>query len=303
MVKHALTVEKRIAVAFGISLSIFALELIGGFLSGSLALISDAGHVLADAVALGLSWYALTLSRRHSTGKATFGYHRAGIMAALINGAMLIAMAVLIFREAYERFLTPPEIETATMLAVASMGLLANLSMVWLLRSAHSHSLNVRSAWLHVLSDSLASLGVIISGVIILLTGWRYADPIAGVLIGGLILVGGWRVIRDAGAVFLELAPRNLDSDDIVRVMRAVPGVVGVHDFHLWMITPQIVALAAHIQVEDKAANEGIFTELEARLKDLGIDHTTLQLESRDCAPGETFCHMPQPAEHDSHSH
>jgi len=298
-----LTVEKRIAVAFGISLSIFAVELAGGLLSGSLALISDAGHVLADAVALGLSWYALTLSRRHSTGKATFGYHRAGIMAALINGAMLVAMAVLIFSEAYERFLTPPEIQTTTLLAVASLGLLANLSMVWLLRDAHSHSLNIRSAWLHVLSDSLASLGVIISGVIILTTGWRYADPIASVLIGGLILVGGWRVIRDAAAVFLELAPRNLDSDEVLRVMRSVPGVINIHDFHLWMITPQIVALAAHVQVEDKAANEGIFSELETRLRDLGIDHTTLQLEGRDCAAGETFCHMDQPAEHEKHGH
>ena len=298
MVKPALTIERRIAVSFGISLSIVAVELIGGFLSGSLALLSDAGHVIADAVSLGLTWYALTLSRRHSSGKATFGYHRAGVMVALINGASLIVMAVLIFSEAYRRFLAPPPVNTSTLLAAASAGLLANLFMVWLLQDAHQHSLNVRSAWLHVLGDSLASVGVIISGIIILVTGWRYADPIVSVLIGGLILVGGFRILRDSGAVFLELAPRNIDSDDVLRVMREVPGVRNVHDFHLWMITPQIVALAAHVQVEENAADAPIFGELQERLQSMGIAHTTLQLERQDCSPGDTYCHLAGAAGH-----
>ncbi len=278
--------------AFAISLSIFVLEFVGGWVSGSLALLSDAGHVLADAIALGLTWYALTLARRHSTGRATFGYHRAGVLVALLNGTMLIVIAVLIFSEAYERFRNPPQIQITTLLAIASIGLVANLSMVWLLHDVRRRSLNIRSAWLHVLSDSLASVGVIVSGVVIEVTGWTYADSIVSVLIGGMILAGGWRVIRDAGAVFLELAPRNLDSEEVLRVMREVPGVLNVHDFHLWMITPQIIALAAHVQVKDNAVNAPIFAELQKRLQNLGIVHTTLQLERRDCSSGETYCHL-----------
>ena len=286
-------IETRMAVAFGISLAIFVMELIGGLLSGSLALLSDAGHVFADAVSLGLSWYALTLSHRHTNGRATFGYHRVGIMVALLNGTTLIIMATLIFREAYERFMVPPQIQTTYLLIIASIGFLANLIMLWLLTDGHRRSLNVKSAWLHVFGDSLASLGVIIGGVIILFTGWGYADAIASVLIGGLILVSGWRVIRDAGAVFLELAPLHLDSDEVLRQMKGVTGVLDIHDFHLWMITPQIIALAAHIQVEDQPllANEGIVIELQKRLQRMGIGHTTLQLECHGCALGETFSH------------
>jgi cobalt-zinc-cadmium efflux system protein len=302
MVKSALTIERRIAIAFGISLSVSAVELAGGLLSGSLALLSDAGHVIADAAALGLSWYALRLSRRHSSGRATFGYHRAGVMVALINGGALIIMAFLIFSEAYRRFLAPPMVNTTTLLAVASIGLLANLITVWILQDVHQHSLNVKSAWLHVLGDSLASVGVIISGIIALVTGWRYADPIVSVLIGALILVAGLKILRDSGAVFLELAPSNIDSDDVLRAMREVPGVRNVHDFHLWMITPQIVALAAHVQVEENAVNAPIFAELQKRLQDMGIVHTTLQLERQDCSSGDTFCHLAGAVKQEKHT-
>jgi len=284
----------RMACAFAIALAIFVLELIGGLLSGSLALLSDAGHVFADVIALGLSWYALGLSSRRANAKATFGYHRVGIMVALLNGTMLIVVAVLIFREAYERFLAPTQIQTTELLVIASIGLLANLAMVWLLHRGHQHSLNVKSAWLHVLSDSLASLGVIISGLVILFTGWRYADPIASVLIGGLILVGSWRVIREAGSVFLELSPQGLNAEEVIRQMKGVSGVLDIHDFHLWMVTPQIVTLSAHIQVKDQplAATQAILAELQSRLGRLGIGHTTLQVECHDCAFGETFCHQ-----------
>ena len=294
MVKVTEDMTTRMACAFAIALAIFVLELIGGLLSGSLALLSDAGHVFADVIALGLSWYALGLSSRRANAKATFGYHRVGIMVALLNGTMLIVVAVLIFREAYERFLAPAQIQTTLLLVIASIGFLANLAMVWLLHRGHRHSLNVKSAWLHVLSDSLASLGVIVSGLVILLTGWRYADPIASVLIGGLILVGGWRVIREAGLVFLELSPGGLDTEEVIRQMKGVSGVLDIHDFHLWMVTPQIVTLSAHIQVKDQplAATQAILAELQSRLRGLGIGHTTLQVECHDCAFGETFCHQ-----------
>jgi cobalt-zinc-cadmium efflux system protein len=294
MFKVTENMTTRMACAFAIALAIFVLELIGGLLSGSLALLSDAGHVFADVIALGLSWYALGLSSRRANAKATFGYHRVGIMVALLNGTMLVVMAVLIFREAYERFLVPAQIQTTQLLVIASIGFLANLAMVWLLHRGHRHSLNVKSAWLHVLTDSLASFGVIISGLVILFTGWRYADPIASVLIGGLILVGGWRVIREAGSVFLELSPGGLETGEVIGQMEGVSGVLGIHDFHLWMVTPQIVTLSAHIQVKEQplAATQAILAELQSRLRGLGIGHTTLQLECHDCASGETFCHQ-----------
>lgn len=291
--------SSRLAWAFGISAATFLLELVGGLISGSLALLSDAGHVFADALSLGLSWLALGLATRPADAKATFGYHRVGIMVALINGTTLIVMAALIFREAAARFLAPSQIQTTELLIIAAIGLLANLAMAGLLHRGYQHSLNVKSAWLHVLGDSLASVGVITSGLVILFTGWGYADPIMSVLIGLLILLGGLRVIREAGSVLLEFPPRGLDLDKVVQEMESVPGVLDVHDLHVWAITPQLVALAAHVQVEDQplADAEGVLAGLQERLRELGIGHATLQLECHGCVRGATFCHRLEPLE------
>ncbi|MCR4405022.1 MAG: cation diffusion facilitator family transporter [Candidatus Acetothermia bacterium] len=283
--------------AFAISATTFVLELVGGLLSSSLALLSDAGHVFADAVALGLSLFALRLAARPADAKATFGYHRVGIMVALVNGTTLIVIAALIFREAYQRFFAPPEIKTTELLAIAAVGLAANLAMALLLRRGRRASLNIKSAWLHVLGDGLGSLGVLASGVVILLTGWSYVDPLISVLIGGLIFIGGLRVIREAGAVLLELPPRGLDLEEVARAMESVPGVLDVHDLHVWAITPQLIALAAHVQVEDQplAAAVEVCAALRERLRGLGIGHLTLQLECHGCAEGKTFCHLLEP--------
>lgn len=279
-------------MAFAISIAILAMEIVGGILSGSLALLSDAGHVFADAVSLGLSWFALNIARRPASSKATFGYHRVGIMVALLNGTTLIVMAILIFREAYERFLSPVHIQTTELLAIAAAGLVANLVMVRLLHGGHQHSLNVRSAWLHVVGDSLASVGVIASGLIIIFTGWTYIDPLISVCIGGLILWGGGRVIREAGAILLELPPRGLDLDGVLNVMRQVPEVLDVHDLHVWTITPQIVALSAHVLVRDQSITDthAIGDRLREELASFGIDHATLQFECQECQNGDTFC-------------
>ncbi len=287
----------RLTWAFGIASAIFVLELVGGFLSGSLALLSDAGHLFADVLALGLSLFALRLAARPANAKATFGYHRVGIMVALINGTTLIVLAALIFREAYQRFFAPPEIQTTELLAIASVGLAANLGMAFLLRRGRRTSLNIESAWLHVLGDSLSSVGVIASGVIIKFTGWNYADPLVSSLIGLMILLSGLRVLREAGSVLLEFPPRGLDPEEVIREMESVPGVLDVHDLHLWAITPQLVALAAHVRVEDQplAASGEICAALQARLRGLGIGHTTLQLECHGCAEGRTFCHRLEP--------
>jgi cobalt-zinc-cadmium efflux system protein len=293
------SMSNRLAWAFALSAAIFVLELVGGLISGSLALLSDAGHVFGDALALGLSWFALRLAARPASAKATFGYHRVGIMVALINGTTLIVIAALIFREAYQRFFAPPEIGTTELLAIASVGLVANLAMAGLLRRGRRESLNIKSAWLHVLGDGLASVGVIASGLIIKLTGWNYADPTMSALIGLLILLGGLRVLREAGSVLLELPPRGLDLEEVARAMESVPGVLDVHDLHVWAITPQLIALAAHVRVEDQplAATAGVCTALQARLRKLGIGHTTLQLECQGCGEGQTFCHRLEPLE------
>lgn len=289
----------RLTWALAISATIFVLELTGGLISGSLALLSDAGHLFGDALALGLSLFALRLAARPANAKATFGYHRVGILVALINGTTLIVMAVLIFREAYQRFFAPPEIKTTELLAIAAVGLIANLVMAGLLHRGRRHSLNIKSAWLHVLGDGLGSVGVIASGLIILFTGWNYADPLMSLLIGLLILFGGFRVLREAGSVLLELPPRGLDLEEVAREMGSVPGVLDVHDLHVWAITPQLVALAAHVQVEDQplAAAAAVHAALQERLQELGIGHATLQLECHGCAEGRTFCHRLEPLE------
>lgn len=292
---------KRMAWTFAVSCLLFVLELIGGLLSGSLALLSDAGHVFADALSLGLSWFALVIARRPPSARASFGYHRVGILVALLNGTTLVIMSALIIREAIARFTASVPIHTTELLAIAGAGLVANLVMAGLLHGGHGHSLNVKSAWLHVLGDTLASVGVIGAGLIIRFTGFRAADPIASILIAGLILVGGWRVLRRAGSVLLELPPRDLDLDEIARKIRSVPGVVGIHDLHVWEITPRIRALAAHVQVEDQQleATQPLLARLRARLSEFGIEHTTLQFECDDCGNGETFCNRLEPSHHD----
>jgi len=291
---------KRMAWTFTVSCLLFVFELVGGLLSGSLALLSDAGHVLADALSLGLSWFALVIARRPPSAKASFGYHRVGILVALLNGTTLVVMSALIIREAIARFTASVPIHTTELLAIAGAGLVANLVMAALLHRGHEHSLNIKSAWLHVLGDSLASVGVIGAGLVIRFTGFRAADPIASVLIAGLILVSGWRVLRRAGSVLLELPPQDLDLDEIARRIRSVPGVVGIHDLHVWEITPRIRALAAHVQVEDQQlqATQPLLERLRAELCGFGIEHTTLQFECGDCGNGGTFCNRLEPSHH-----
>ncbi len=292
--------SQRMGWTFTVSCLLFVLELVGGLSSGSLALLSDAGHVLADALSLGLSWFALVIARRPPSAKASFGYHRVGILVALLNGTTLVIMSALILREAVARFFLPVPIHTTELLIIAGVGLVANLVMAGLLHGGHEHSLNVKSAWLHVLSDTLASVGVIATGLVIRFTGWRTADPIMSVLIAALILAGGWRVLRAAGRVLLELPPPGLDLDEVARQMQSVPGVVGIHDLHVWAITPRILALAAHVQVQDQRleATQPLLGALCARLREQGIEHTTLQFECDDCAEGEVFCNRLNASRH-----
>jgi cobalt-zinc-cadmium efflux system protein len=258
-------------------------ELIGGLVGGSLALLADAGHMLSDVGSLTLALGALWLATRPPTTRMSFGFRRAEILAALFNGVALVAIAIWIFVEAARRFSDPPEILAGTTLAVALAGLAVNVLGVAILWRSGGRSLNLRAALLHVVADLLGSVGVIVAAVVILATGWLYADPLMSVLIGVLVLASSWRVLRESLGVLLEAAPQGIDADEVGRRMAAVDGVSEVHDLHIWTITSGFPALSAHVLVpegEDCHARRRDLSEMLRR--DFGIGHTTLQVEHGD---------------------
>ncbi len=288
MGKHS---EKRLLITLCISLSILIMEVIGGILSNSLALLSDAGHVFTDSLALSLSLLAAVISRKPSDSLATFGYQRIGLLAAIINGFSLLGIAFFIFFEGYQRFISPPAINSTLMLWVAIIGLFGNLIMATVLSKGH-HDLNIKSAWLHIMGDLLASTGVVIAAVVIILTGFRTADPIASVIVALLILVGGIRVVWEALRVFLEMAPAGFNLDEIERSLLSIPEVEGVHDIHLWSISHGTPSFSAHIWIAEKDLIKAdlIRSRIESILSDLGISHTILQLESSECDENIKYC-------------
>jgi cobalt-zinc-cadmium efflux system protein len=272
--------EKRLAATLLVTVLILVAEVVGGFLSNSLALLSDAGHMVTDALAVALGLVAARISRKPSDKNATFGYHRVGLLAALINGLSLLVIAVLIFYESCERLVSPPAIDIPVMLSVAALGLAGNLVMAFIL--GHNHEdLNVKSVWLHVLGDTLSSVGVIISGIIIYFTGWIYADPIASVLIGCIIIWGGIRLVRETTSIFLNLTPRGFNVETLAQKIIDMHDVIDVHDVHLWPVAHNHVAFSAHVLVNDKTLSEVEVTKMniETMLKENGVDHSTLQIE------------------------
>jgi cobalt-zinc-cadmium efflux system protein len=299
-----LTPEKRLLLTLSVTFVIFFAELTGGLISNSLALLSDAGHVLTDAFALGLSLIAVRISRRPSDSRATYGYQRVGLLAAVINGLSLLGISVFIFVESYHRFVSPPDVQLSVMLPIAAGGLLGNILMAFILGHGH-HDLNIKSAWLHILGDLLSSVGVIISGIVIYLTGWAYADPVASILIGLIILAGGIRVVREAAVIFLELAPRGFDVEDIAKQIAAIPGVVGIHDVHLWSLTHRKVSFSGHIWVHDQKLSDlqPLRNKIECLLKDMKISHILLQFECADCESSGLFCQIHTEEEHEDHHH
>ena len=272
--------EKRLFLTFLVTILILVAEVIGGLISNSLALLSDAGHMVTDALAIALGLAAARISRKPSDKNATFGYHRVGLLAALINGLSLLVIAVFIFYESYKRIVFSPVIDVPVMLGIASFGLAGNLIMAFIL--GHSHEdLNIKSVWLHVMGDTLSSAGVIISGIIIYFTGWAYADPIAGLLIGVIIILGGVRLIRDTVSIFLNLTPKGFDVEALVKKITSMPDVIDIHHVHLWPVSHNRVAFSAHILVDDKTLKEVENTKhnIEEMLRDNNVDHSTLQIE------------------------
>jgi len=282
-------------IALVIVLVIMVAEAIGGALSNSLALISDAGHMLTDALALGLSLFAINMARRPATRTKTYGYYRAEIMAALANGAILVLVSAYIFYESYQRFFHPSEVDAATMLLVAGIGLAANIIGIFLLRKESHSSLNVKAAFWHIIGDTLSSVGVIIAGVIILVTGWYFADPIIAVIIACVILWGAFRIVKEAADILLESVPQHIRVEKVIDSVRGISGVKDLHDVHIWTITSGLYAISAHLDIEDRMVSnstEIIKSVNELLSRDYNITHTTLQLECDSCPSGLT-CNLP----------
>jgi cobalt-zinc-cadmium efflux system protein len=281
--RHGRSDRRALALALALVLGFAGVEAVAGLLSGSLALLADAGHMLSDGLALGLALAAAALARRPATPRRSFGWRRAEILAALANGVVLVVPALLIIVAAVRRLADPPEVEGAWVLVTGSLGLVVNVAAARILHGA-GDGLNVRAALLHVLADLASSAGVVVAGTVVLLTGWQLADPLAGLLIGVLVLASTRRVLSESVAILLEAAPRGLDVDALSAELRAADGVVDVHDLHVWTITSGFPALSAHVLVEPRADCHAIRRDLEALLRErFALTHTTLQVEH---APG-----------------
>jgi cobalt-zinc-cadmium efflux system protein len=288
--------RRPLAWALAITLIVLAVEVVGGILSNSLALLADAAHMASDVGALALSLFALWFASRPATAERTFGFQRVEILAALANGATLVVIAGLILAEAYRRLLAPPDVRAPLMLATAGVGMLANLAAALLLAPARSAGLNLRSAFLHVLGDLAGSAGTILAALLIALFGWTLADPVISVAVGLLIIAGAWRLMRESAGVLLEGTPAGLRYDEIAEAMRALPQVVDLHDLHVWSITSGFPVLTSHVVITDDAGPEGVLHDLQEVLAGrFAITHATLQLERRGqtqtwvCAGGRCY--------------
>lgn len=280
--------QQRLKVVLGLTGTYMVVEAVGGVLTGSLALIADAGHMLTDVGGLALALFAIWFARRPATPQRTYGFYRAEILAALANAIVLFFISGYILYEAWQRFQTPPEVESGPMLLVASVGLVVNIVGVWLLRSASGESLNMQGAYFEVVSDLLGSLGVLVAGAIIALTGWVYADPLFSVGIGLFIIPRTWRLLSEAVGVLLEGTPAHINLADIEQGMRGVPGVEAVHDLHVWSLTSGVDAMSGHVVVAAAADHDAVLQQLSRLLREQHrITHTTIQIERGDQRAGE----------------
>ena len=315
------TIENRFILSMALTFAILIAEVIGGYWTGSLALLSDAAHVFMDVFALGLSYLALRISARPADDRHTYGFHRLEVVAALINGVTLGAIAIEIFTESWHRWFNPQPVKSVEMLVIAVIGLVVNLVVAFVLGGhAHEHEheeehgvqslptldaqrleslesdikaedLNVRSAFLHVVGDAVSSVGVIIAAGVIWLTGWEWVDPLMSVFIGVIIVLSSWRVLKSSLHILVEGVPEHLSIEKIGQSMASVVGVKDVHDLHVWSICSGHIALSAHVITADEkiTANDGVMAELKKRLKKFGIEHVTIQLECEACGQGDNL--------------
>jgi cobalt-zinc-cadmium efflux system protein len=271
--------KRRLRITLAMSATYMVAEIVGGYLSDSLALLADAGHMLADVASIALSLVALWIAERPATSNRTFGFYRAEILAALANGALLWAISIYIVFEAIGRLGEPHEVRGGLMLVIAAGGLVTNIVSLFVIGGGHDN-LNMRGAWLHVLADALGSVGAILAGVLIWTFGWELADPIISILIAGLVVWSGWGLLRESVLILMESAPLGIDPDRVQDTMMSVPGVTHVHDLHVWTISSGIFAMAAHVVVPDQTSHRAVLKQLRDALHDnYGIDHITVQIE------------------------
>ncbi len=276
---------RRIAVTLGLVATYMVAEVVGGILSGSLALLADAGHMLSDAASLALALAAMWVARRPRTPAHTYGYHRAEILAALANGVTLVVIAVFIVREAWHRFQDTPDVDGPLMLGVAVGGLVVNLIGMAVLHGGRDESLNVRGAWLHVLADTLGSVQAIAAGLLIWTLGWDWVDPTASLLIAALIVFSSWTLLRDSVNVLLEGAPGHLDTREIRDALLEADGVADLHDLHVWTITSGFVSLSVHLVVESGRPDDLLWQVRTMLRERFDIEHSTIQIEPVDRTP------------------
>lgn len=306
---HSHTANKKVlAVSFAVITSFMVVEAVGGWLTNSLALLSDAGHMFSDAFSLGIALLAFKLSEKATTFDKTFGYKRFEILTAAFNGITLIAIAAMIFYEAVERFRHPPEIATVGMLVISVIGLLVNLFVAWyMLRGSDTEgNINMRGAYLHVLSDLFGSFGAIAAAVLMMAFGWKWADPLASILVAALVGRSGWQVFRKTLHILMEGTPDNVDVGLLLETIRETEGVQSVHDLHVWMITSNINALSCHVVVDGDLSvveAEQIVYRIEHALAHQNIQHTTVQIESsRHPHEDSVLCSI-HPHGHEMHGH
>lgn len=277
--------------ALVITVLILFVEVVGGWWSNSLALLADAGHVLTDAGALGLSLFVAWLAKQPGSRAKTYGYLRWEILAALINGATLLGISLWIVIEAIGRLRHPEAVGGPVMMVAAILGLLVNGVAVGLLHGVREGSLNVRGAYLHVLGDLLASVGTVVAAVVIRYTGWLAADPISSLLTTVLIVLGAWRLVRESVDVLLEAAPAHIPLDTVRKRLEAIPGVESTHDLHVWTVTSGMVALSVHAIVRDSEDHQAVLEQAHDLLLEMGIQHSTIQLECEELAERELHHH------------
>ncbi len=288
---HAPDSVRRLWIALGITIAILVAEVVGGLLANSLALLADAGHVLTDAAALGLSLFVMWFSRRPSTPTKTFGYLRWEILAAFLNGATLLLLSVWIVWEAAIRLRAPVHVDSTIMLVFALGGAVANVFAAWILHAASNESLNVRGAYLHVLGDLLGTAGTVVAALVVHFTGYVAADPIASIIVTLLVVRSAWNLVRESVDILLEATPAHISLPAVRAQLEAIPGIESVHDLHVWTVTSSVIAMSAHAMVREPERHQHVLEHIHDAMRLFGIEHVTVQLERDEMGVRELHLH------------
>jgi cobalt-zinc-cadmium efflux system protein len=303
---------RRLSLSLFLTLAFVIIEAGAGIFANSLALLTDAAHNLTDVIALALTWFAVRITAQPANAEKTYGYHRAGILVALLNSTTLVLISLGIFYEAYRRFMSPSEVDSGVLIGVGLIAVVINLVTALLVHRGSQTDLNLRSAFVHLMGDVLSTVGAVIAGMIIYFTKANWLDPFVSVLIGFLILYNAWGILRDSVDILLEATPRDVNIREMVKDIAAVDGVLGIHDIHVWSLTQSLRTMSAHILTEDLNISSGV--NIQREISEIvrhryNIAHVTLQLESVDCFPDSLYCdlnghsHAVSALQSDDHSH